>query len=174
MNIFLWIIIGAALLHWIYEGIILPSLRLSLRYRLFALRDRLREVKFKNKETVSDDVFRYLQGTINNGIALLPYTDLRVIGAAEALEKDESLRARIKKREDTIAECKLSEIKEIVEELDALWWSAFMSNTAGFAANILPLIFVWHSWTTISSSIKKLVLVPEQEIEKAIPYLCPA
>jgi hypothetical protein len=164
---------GAALLHWIYEGIILPSLRLSLRYRLFALRDRLREVKSKNNETVSDDVFRYLQGTINNGIALLPFTDFRVIGAAEAIEKDESLRTRIQKREDAISRCQISEIKEIVTEINDVWWTAFISNTAGLAAYVIPLLFIWHFWTNISGSIKKLVLVPEREIEKAIPYLCP-
>jgi hypothetical protein len=174
MNVFFWIIIGVALCHWIYEGIILPSLRLSLRYRLFALRDRLREVKLKNKEAVSDDVFRYLQGTINNGIVLLPFTDFRVLGAAEAIEKDETLRNRIQKREAAITECQLSEIKEIVEEIGDIWWTAFISNTAAFAAYVVPLIFILHFWTQISGSIKKLVLVPEKEIEKAIPGLCAA
>ncbi len=41
ISILFWL----AILHFIYEGIILPSIRLNLRYKLFVLRDELRSLR---------------------------------------------------------------------------------------------------------------------------------
>jgi hypothetical protein len=174
MSTLLWIIIGIALFHWIYEGIILPSLRFSFRCELFELRDALRDLKQKYRNEISDEVFRYLQGSINNGLVLLPITDLRIIYAARAIERDESLISRLEKREAAISNCKVKEIQEIKNKLGIISIKAFVANTAGSFVYIVPVLYLWHFSHRIFGSIKKLVLIPEQEIEKAMPSFCPA
>jgi len=51
-----------------------------LRFRLFALRDRLRKLKDEQPEEVSNQVFNLTQDTINSAILLMPHisiTELR-------------------------------------------------------------------------------------------------
>ena len=68
------------MMHFIYESIILPSIRLSLRFKLFALRDQLRRMVMQG--TASDEVFRIQQSSINNAINMLSWADQAMISRA--------------------------------------------------------------------------------------------
>ncbi len=71
MNIIFYILLALAIIHFIYEGIIAPSMRLHYRYRLFTLRDELRFLKATHKDELPDEVFILLQNILNNSITLL-------------------------------------------------------------------------------------------------------
>jgi hypothetical protein len=49
------ILISLAALHFVYESILAPSLRLSLRFTLFALRDEVRQLKIDCASSLSDN-----------------------------------------------------------------------------------------------------------------------
>ena len=38
-----------AIIHFIYESIVLPSIRLNIRYKLFSIRDKIIEKKMRKK-----------------------------------------------------------------------------------------------------------------------------
>src|SRR5690349_23865296 len=65
--------------HFIYEGILLPSFRLYIRYQLYALRDKIRELKAKHGKEISDDAFKHLHEGINGTLRILPYIDMAFV-----------------------------------------------------------------------------------------------
>jgi hypothetical protein len=84
----------ASVAVFIYQGIILPGIRLSLRYRVFELRDRLRRLVIEGKLEESDRAFQVLHDRLNFMCVSLARLDLaRVIQASSKL--DEESRTRV-------------------------------------------------------------------------------
>jgi hypothetical protein len=59
-------LIALAALHFVYESILAPSFRLSLRFKLFVLRDEVRQLKIDCASSLNDRHFDFLQDSINN------------------------------------------------------------------------------------------------------------
>ncbi|TWT65656.1 hypothetical protein [Crateriforma conspicua] len=57
-----------AAIHWIYESTIAPTLRLAIRYQLFAVRDELRHLYDEPAARVPRDAFQNLQSELNHHI----------------------------------------------------------------------------------------------------------
>jgi hypothetical protein len=72
-----------AVAHFIYNGIILPMIRFSLRVHLFKLRDQLRNLKIRYDVEISDEVFNLVQASINNTTKLLPQADPWILAMAD-------------------------------------------------------------------------------------------
>jgi hypothetical protein len=90
--IFLGCLVSAAI--FIYQGIILPGIRLGLRYRVFKLRDQLRRLVIEGKLEESDKAFQILHERLNFMSTSLARFDLtRVIQASHKLDDED--RARI-------------------------------------------------------------------------------
>ena len=84
----------AAVSVFVYQGILLPGIRLSLRYRVFELRDQLRRLVIEEKLVESDKAFQLLHSRLNSMCTTLSRFDLaRVIQASHQL--DEEGRARV-------------------------------------------------------------------------------
>src|SRR5437016_3219603 len=113
----LFIIFGLiALFHFIYQGIILPSIRQRLRYRLFELRDRLRTLNIRHKNDLQQEVFDYLQRSINNTIKYLHRIDLELIVTSRAIVKDKDVDEFIKKHNAMLDNCDIDEVRDIANE----------------------------------------------------------
>lgn len=92
-NLIFWAC-GISIAVLIYQGIILPSIRLNLRYRVFELRDRLRRMVIEGKLEESDRAFQLLHDRLNFMCCSLSRLDLaRVVQASHHL--DEESRARV-------------------------------------------------------------------------------
>jgi hypothetical protein len=76
MTILLSVMMLLTLAHFIYESIVAPSLRLKIRYDLFALRDELRFLKIKRGSSLDDKHYVYLQDSINTMISHLARYDI--------------------------------------------------------------------------------------------------
>ena len=59
------VLLALAVFHFVYESILAPSLRLSLRFRLFALRDEARQLKIECVDSLNDAHCVFLQASIN-------------------------------------------------------------------------------------------------------------
>jgi hypothetical protein len=79
---------------FVYQGIILPSIRLGLRYRLFKLRDQLRRLVIEGKVEESDRAFQVLHDRLNFMSKSLARFDL-VRAAHASRNLDEESRARV-------------------------------------------------------------------------------
>jgi hypothetical protein len=57
MTIAIIVLMALAVFHFVYESIWAPSFRLSLRFRLFVMRDEVRQLKIECAETLGDEHF---------------------------------------------------------------------------------------------------------------------
>jgi hypothetical protein len=79
---------------FVYQGILLPGIRLSLRYRVFRLRDKLRRLVIEGKILESDRAFQLLHDRLNFMCVSLSRFDLaRAIQSSRNL--DDENRARV-------------------------------------------------------------------------------
>lgn len=71
------ILVFLAIWHFVYEGIISPYLRHGLRYKFFALRDRLRQLKINGLKGSSDTyAYKILDGTICSIISEMSFISI--------------------------------------------------------------------------------------------------
>jgi hypothetical protein len=79
---------------FVYQGIILPGIRLGLRYRVFRLRDRLRRLVIEGEVKESDGAFQLLHGRLNIMCSSLARFDLaRAVQASRNMDAES--RARV-------------------------------------------------------------------------------
>lgn len=161
-----------AILHYAYEGIMLPAIRLQLRYRLFALRDRVRHL---GEGQVDGEVFHYMQESTNNAIVVLPrFTVSLIVEGRKLLSNDPALRRRIEKRIQAVDQCPNDEIHKIRKEIEEVLLHALMWNCAGLLMYVIPWFYGVLAFKKVKEIILSIVSVPESESEKIVSLGCPA
>lgn len=162
-----WLIIVIAVYHLIYEGILLPSIRLNMRFKFFRLRDRLRALKLEHTNGLDDEIFMYMQDSINASIKLLPQVTFSSIHTAgKKLQHDEKLREWIRKKEELIDNCHVQEVQAIRSENIRLLAGAVIANSGGWFIYIVPMIAAVLCFHKLKEFITKLVLFPGKEVDK--------
>jgi hypothetical protein len=170
MIYFFFTLIVLALIHFIYEGIVAPSLRLNLRYHLFALRDDLRKLKYDDGEQLTDEVFLLLQGVINNAILLLHRVNLEVVVKTEIrVEKDKELAGRIAERIALVENCDIEAIRHIQEKACRILTVALLVNNGAWIIYIIPIFVIVFGAKRITNFVKEAVAFPESDINDIIP-----
>jgi len=148
--------------HLIYEGILLPSLRLRLRFRLFEIRDRLRTLKHLDARCCSDQAFNFLQDSINNGLGMLHRTDLIMLFKVEQqIESSELLRNRLEKRNSVLSEVFDPDIIEIRKDINHVARYAVLLNSGGWFIYIIPAMITVLAFGKIKGLVKELLMFPE-------------
>jgi hypothetical protein len=159
-----------ASIHFILEGILLPSFRWERRLTLFHLRDRLREAKIQNPTCLEDDTFSYLECGLNMAINLLSEVDfVTVIRAHEAFKRDPDLARRVQRRRAQVLACPVREVREISGELYRIMRSAMLINSAGLMLYVVPLIAVVACLQRLVDALQGLLNTPEGELRKLMP-----
>lgn len=153
-----WLIIAVtvlAVVHFVYEAILLPSFRQDIRYRLFALRDQLRSLMADERDGLEPEAFRYMQESLNIKLAFLHRVDIRLIYYANRMfEKNDALASRVKKRESEIANYQHEEFQAIRKKALILFGVAFILNSLGFIVMCLPVFFVMFVCRHIGNAIQ--------------------
>jgi hypothetical protein len=168
--VILFVFAFLALTHFVYEGIIAPSLRAALRLKLFALRDRLRLLKMQQGEHLSDEVFLDLQSSINFAVARLKQIDLRLLKHLnDVLESDEKLRKRVERRIAMFEACPIEELHQIRRGYFDALDNVVLMNSAGWFPYFVPVFIGFLLKDSIQAVVKKVFSLPDNEIEKIAP-----
>lgn len=150
-----------SLFHFLYDAILLPSIRLDLRYRLFKVRDSLVNMKIEHGEKINDDVFNTLFFSINSTINRLPYFSISLfIGAKKEFEKNPYLRNKVDKRVQLINSCEIKELKNISRQNNDLAFLAFSLNAGAWLIYLLPILILLYLVKQIFSlalGLKKII-----------------
>ena len=158
-------------LHFIFEGIILPSIRQNMRNKLFALRDRLRMEFINGLEKHDIEAFNLIHEAINMFVNRLPLLNINVMVEVEsAIRHDQKLKESVERRSNIMTSCKNENIKIISKELNKIIIESFVLNAGGWLIYILPLAVAMGLWKRIIGDCKKLIAVPHHNIGKIIPY----
>ncbi len=171
-----FIILCVALFHFIYEGIIIPSVRLYLRYRLFKLRDRVRWLTITERTRINESLLSYLQNAINNSINLMPIFDLRTLYLAfSSFRNNPDFEKRSNEVNKLIENHSTPETKAIIRKNNKIFTYALLANSGVMFVYavifILPFLFLLGFLKTIKLVIKGILSTPESKIEQLVaPY----
>jgi hypothetical protein len=172
MAIIFIVLVALAFIHFVLEAILAPWLRFELRLQLFALRDDLRKLKREYGNTLSDEVFRDLQSSINATIARLNRIDLRLLKIAhDAFEHDHKLREHAERREALLRDCPILEVQEIRQRHYNLIGFALAVNSCGWFPYFIPILIGAICAKGAIAQIRKVFALPENEINKLAPDL---
>lgn len=161
----IFIIIGLlAMFHLFYESVILPTIRMSLRYRLFALRDKLRMIQILRSGGLNDSVFRIVEDNINNAIALLPQiTVSHLISANQIFEQNQKLKNSVDARVKKVETCEIDEIRAIAKEVTSHITTCFVWNAGGWLIYLFPVFVILFFYNAIKEISQELVFVKDEK-----------
>ena len=123
-----------ALLVWLYQAIILPSIRQRLRFELFQLRDETRELVISGKLKEQSEAFHHLHGSLNVLIKAVPGFDLAFLSRVETDDPDVKERAA---RFQELMDESIPEVKQIFHRAVAVMAFALIANSLFWANMIL-------------------------------------
>ena len=172
MKYFILVILFIATFHFVYEGILAPSLRMALRNHLFSIRDELRCIKIGGLAEVDEKAFWLVHEGINSYINRLPYLTIHGRRSAmEAYRNDADLRARVEKRIEVMTACQNKEITRIFEKASLVVEEAFIVNMGGTFVYIIPIAILVGTLGSLKRLAQSLVLTPEKDTSRVVPQL---
>lgn len=171
MAIMLIILFVLASFNFIIEAIILPEIRVNLRFKLFVLRDELRSMKIEDK--INDSECEVLQNNINTALLVLPHTNFSMIRSIKKeVEANPKLKESIEKRSKFISESKNERLKEIQQEINGITVFSIFCNTFALIPYVLiiliPLIIFGGLINKIRKQASNLSNLKTNDAEKYI------
>jgi hypothetical protein len=168
MAAFFIAIFALSTFHFIYEGIIAPSLRLNLRFQIFELRDRLREMRLEAPQC-EVEAYDVLHHRLNSALRILPVMNFWTLVEVRAeVERNKSFQAESERKSAKIKACHSPEIQDIDRKAILIMQESLVINTLGLAIYILPAVLAVTCLTTITKLIKEALLMPAAEIDRLI------
>lgn len=146
-----------AVWHFIYQAILLPSIHVKQRNRLFALRDRLRSYHFQESARKHAHAFAVAQDGINNAIDSVELLSVSLQArASHRYATDEAFKKRVRSRVDTIKHSGCAEIKDISHQANDVLRDILVYNAGGWFIYIVPIALICVFYERIEKTTKKL------------------
>lgn len=159
---FFVVMLGLALWHFVYEGIIAPSRRFAIRLDSFALRDEVRSRMIERSS--GSEEFADVEQAINTTISLCAYLSwIDLIMFKRAIEQDPKLKAAIEERR-----CRLEGYEftgELQQRSVLLVVKALTANSGGWLVFVVPPLLAWLSLKYVSDTIYSAIVTPFQELQ---------
>lgn len=159
-------LLAAAVWHLIYETIILPSLRLELRFKLFGLRDRLRRFKAEHSKQCPDTAFELLDDSVSwhtQNIHRLTFG--MAFAANQKMKADPKFREHVEKQLKALDNCQLPEFVELRKLRGELLVLTFAANSGGWLIYVFPIVYVWATWQQVMARSRQLVGMRSAQLE---------
>jgi hypothetical protein len=156
-----------SVLHFVYETLVAPSLRLSARHKLFALRDQLRALKMTAGTELDDPHFDYLHDSLNALIRTLDNFNLSLLIRLRNLSSgDAGLRARVEERCKVLDDCAMPEALEIRKKSVRIALEAFTINCGGGLIYFAPLLFAVNSYSRVKQLVRTLASMSDSDMSR--------
>lgn len=163
-------VVVISIFHFVYEGIILPSIRLYFRNRLFILRDKLRSIYINEKNNIDHESFNLIHDSLSSLISRLHYLSVSVIvDIQKEYTTNPEFRKKIARREMLIEKCKHEEINSIIREVNGIVKKTIIANCGAWFIYLIPIAICVHSIKLLSQIAKEIVVIPESDANRLIP-----
>lgn len=170
MSYFILAILLMAILHFIYDGIVAPSLRFEARYELFALRDQLRELKKVRGSEFDDKHFYNIQDTINTMLTNLAQFGIGTIYLIEQeFRRDKELKKRIDARIRVMDDCNDPEVRDLHQRALHVGGTAIAVNSGAWFLYFLPIICLAISFGAVKARVKAALSLPGADLRRVVP-----
>lgn len=164
------VLFALALFHFIYDGIIAPSIRMNLRYRLFKLRDELRALKSLRGAEIDTELYEFAEGSLNSTVKYLHRIDAGMAFSAwNAIQHDEGLRNRSEHINQLFDACSVEEVKKIRHKTLEVINYALLTNLGAWGLYLTPVALALLAYSGIASAVKKALSLPETDVDRIIP-----
>ena len=141
------------LFHIIYQQIIQKLLLTSVEFKLFRLRDQLRNLKLSGK--ITDDEFNNLEFFLCNSIAISAKFDLYTFHLVNKYGKNKKLLQKIAREgEANIKSSKNKDYKAIFQEAHQAIFRAFRINSFLASLYLLPIFIIIYLIVLLSNKHK--------------------
>ena len=170
MSTFIIVIAIFAIMHSIYDGIVLPSIRMHLRNRLFILRDEIRKVRGSGLKGQDEKAFWLVHDGINNLLNKLSFLTVeRKAKIERAYNTDTELQKKINSRIEIIENCDNEELKNIFHKSNDIIEKAFIANAGGWFIYLVPIALLFLSIKKLSLLASELIVTPTHVSDQLIP-----
>lgn len=133
MTITIIVLLALAVFHFVYESILAPSFRLSLRFRLFVLRDEVRQLKIECAQSLNGEHLVLLQDSINGLISMLHRFDMAsLLGVEFESRKDPEFLKQAEERSRMLDDCKIPRVREIRKQALKIVTEALCVNSGAW------------------------------------------
>lgn len=174
MEYFVVALFVLAILHFVLESAIMPSIRFSLRCKLFALRDDLRKLRESQPDKSSEKIFNTLDRSICSTISFLPYANFSVmISSMKMAEENPEFKKKVEDQISLIKNCGIQEVQHIAKQQEKYGELGLISNTAGWLLYFVPIAILVFPVIAFGKQIKKSVANlsygPKHELASLMP-----
>ena len=158
INLF-YIVLTLAIWHFAYEGIIAPALRNSLRYKYFALRDELRNLKISGLEQGDEKIYSVLDQSICSIIHTMSFITMgNYFLLKKRLSKNPELKEELKETFDFVGNAKNKNLIDIDAKMASLSGKALVINNGGWIIYLLVPVIVILIVGVFTEKVKNLTI----------------
>lgn len=145
---------------------------MEFRNKLFALRDKLINLKLEKGNALDNVAFDYLMQSINSSINILPYLSIQFyFEAGRSIANDPQVIKSIEKKMEIIEHAESSEIKDIYNKMTIIVTKCFVWNTGGWIIYLIPLATIAITLRQmglvafgLTKRIRTLIFAPEKKL----------
>jgi hypothetical protein len=164
MGFLIVLLFSLALFHWAYEGAIAPSWRLGLRYKLFAVRDDLRNVAERKGIGLSEPAIQFLEESINSVIEHMREVNFGFLWSfRNRVESDKSFCRRVEFRAGIVDAMDQPDFREIRRRYNRIYREVLTANSGAWFLYLVPCVYCVLCWKWLRVVVKKIALLPESE-----------
>ncbi|MCD6326805.1 hypothetical protein J7M28_04525 [bacterium] len=158
---------GVAVLSLIFCGIIAPTIHDHLRYRLFEIRDHLREVMYERPDDISLEQAKLLHYGINNSINSPGNVNFYTCHCIKkSLDQDDSLRKRVEDNMKVIWSCESEQFKLMhAKAMETLLYALLVNVTMWFVL-LIPVALIIYLLGRFGGLVYGTFFVPCGELDR--------
>jgi len=162
----------AATYHFVYEGMLLPSIRMSLRNQLFALRDEVRTLNIDGIDRCDDEAFEIVHSGINNYLNRLHLLTIGLhMRVSRLYETDAEFKTVVESRRALMDAAHNASLKDVVDRANKILFAAFVFNAGGWFIYIVPLAICVATIKRGVAFAKELFALPTSLASKLMPIV---
>ena len=162
------ILCALAAWHFLADGILAPTLRMSLRNKLFAQRDQIRYILCSAKLSKAElRAAKHVEDSICNFINSLHRINLiTVYRFNQFVKENPKVKTYIKQDYSELVSDSSEEIKKVIINVGKIYSDAMFINSVGWFIYLIPIVVGMASVEIIRDTGKRLVITPIKDINK--------
>lgn len=174
LTVLIYVLLGLAAAHYVYEKILLPSVRLHYRNKLFELRDGIRDEIIADKSDLDKQAANLVHEALNNAINRLHLMTLRNrVRAQRQLDANPALRAQINREVELFKKCNNSKINQTISESADILRNVLLFNNLMMLLYLSPVFLVIQVTSMLVKTTSTLLLQLREQntLEEAVLLL---
>lgn len=170
MDLLFYIAFIAAMLHFIYEGIIAPTIRTRLDHRLFELRDELRNVKIDRRHECEEEAYGIVDDGLNMYIGRVGMVTISFVLWLKRCMRDEALRKEVWRRTEKLEKANISELADIAHRGAYVLEWALIFNSLPLIVIAIPFAIAAAIYSYLHKLGVRLFALPLRQTQELIDH----